>query len=132
MLPPSAVGILVIDDAPGVVNSVVRLLRRDGYAGETARHGREALALRHEDHDAVIRCDLRMPDLDGPAFYALLLRQSPSLPHRVMFLTGDTMRSESTTFLAQCGKPWVRKPCTAAAVRRAIAQVLHDAEPSSA
>jgi CheY-like chemotaxis protein len=38
----------------------------------------------------VILCDLHMPDLDGPAFYAILVRQYPTLRQRVIFLTGDT------------------------------------------
>ena len=30
-------------------------------------------------------CDLQMPDVDGPAFYALLTQQYPALRQRVIF-----------------------------------------------
>ena len=48
----------------------------------------------------------------------------PALARRVIFFTGDTLNSASMTFLEQCGRPWLRKPCTIAEVRRAIQQML--------
>src|SRR4030095_9541104 len=50
--------------------------------------------------------------------------QSPALCQRIIFVTGDTLNVESTAFLAQCGQPYLYKPCTAAAVREAIQQQL--------
>ena len=94
---------------------------------DTAANGQRALALLQERRYDVILCDLRMPELDGPTFSNLLTRQYPSLRQRVIFLTGDTLRADSMAFLAQCGQPWVPKPCTVAAIRRAMAQVLRAA-----
>jgi CheY-like chemotaxis protein len=82
--------ILVIDDEPSVVRALAALLRRDGYRVATAPNGRHALAQLQEQPYDVILCDLRMPELDGPAFYAILTRQYPALRQRVIFLTGDT------------------------------------------
>ena len=65
-----------------------------------------------------------MSDLDGPAFYAILVRQYPSLRQRVIVLTGDTMWSIHRTFLTQRGRPWLRKPCPIATIQRAIQAVL--------
>jgi hypothetical protein len=45
----------------------------------------------------------------------------------VLFLTGDTLGADSTAFLAQCGQPWLYKPCNAAAIRHATQQMLHTA-----
>jgi CheY-like chemotaxis protein len=131
MAPANSLRTLVIDDDPGVVNALTRLLSRDGYLVHTASNGYEALALLHEYGYNLILCDLRLPELDGRDFYALLLRWYPFLHQRVIFLTGDTLSIESMTFLEQCGQPWVSKPCNAAEVRSAIEQVLHDAEPCS-
>jgi len=77
--------ILVIDDEPSVLRALARLLRRDGYLVSTASNGRHALARLQERHYDVIVCDLRMPELDGPAFYAILTRQYPALRQRVIF-----------------------------------------------
>jgi len=116
--------ILVIDDEPSVIRALSGLLRRDGYVVGTASNGRHALAqLQVQPYD-VILCDLRMPELDGPAFYDLLTRQYPTLRQRVIFLTGDASGAASGRFLTQCGRPWLRKPSPITAIRRAIQDVL--------
>ena len=119
--------ILVIDDEPGIVHALTRLLQRDGYAVETAGNGRDGLAALHVKRYDVILCDLRMPELDGRAFYAHLRQRAPTLCQRVIFLTGDSSAADHQAFLAQCGRPWLDKPCSTAAIRRAIAQVLERA-----
>ena len=92
------------------VRALTRLLCRDGYRVGTASNGRHALAqLQAQPYDVIV-CDLRMPELDGPAFYAILTRQYPALRQRVIFLTGDAGGEASRTFLTQCGRPWLRKP----------------------
>jgi CheY-like chemotaxis protein len=122
---PTPVKLLLIDDQPSFVRALIRLLHRDGYTVETAANGHEALAQLPAHHYDVIVCDLLMPALDGRAFYDLLRRQFPSLCQRVIFVTGDTLGVDSTAFLAQCGQPYLYKPCTAAEVRSAIQQTLH-------
>ena len=80
----------------------------------------------------VIVCDLRMPELDGPAFSAILTQQYPALRQRVIFLTGDTGGDASRTFLTQSGRPWPRKPSPITTIRRAIQYVLQAAPPAEA
>jgi len=116
--------LLLIDDEPGFVGALAQLLRRDGYTVDTADTGPRALALLRAQPYDVILCDLYLPELDGPALYALLQRQYPSLLQRVIFVTGDTMGDDSTAFLTQCGLPYLYKPCTAAAIRSAIQERL--------
>jgi CheY-like chemotaxis protein len=124
MAPYTSGGILVIDDEVSLVRALARLLQRDGYVVATACNGRHALTQLQERPYDVIVCDLHMPDLDGPAFYAILARQHPALRQRVIFLTGDTGGAASRTFLTQCGRPWLPKPCPIATIRRAIQHVL--------
>ena len=125
MAPQPACTILVIDDDPSIVSALARLLQRDGHTVETADNGQQALArLRAHPYDLIL-CDLRMPDLDGPAFYDILTRQYPSMCPRVIFLTGDTLSLESQAFLERSGRLWLPKPFNAAAVRSVIAQALH-------
>ena len=120
--------ILLIDDEPSFVRALARLLRQDGYTVDTASDGHLALRSVQAQRYDVVLCDLRMPGLDGPAFYARLGAQYPALRQRVLFLTGDTLGADSQAFLAQCGQPWVAKPCDAAGIRRAIQQLLHAVE----
>ena len=79
----------MIDDEPSVVRALTGLLSRDGYSVGTASNGQHALTQLQERHYDVILCDLHMPELDGPAFYAILACQYPALRQRVIFLTGD-------------------------------------------
>ena len=130
MAPPLAGTILVIDDEPSIARGLAQLLRRDGHSVETADNGSRALALLHERRYDVIVCDLHMPDLDGPAFYALLTQQYPALRQRVIFLTGNTGGAGSRTFLEQSGRPWLRKPSPIATIRRAIQDVLQACPPA--
>ena len=119
--------ILVIDDEPSVIRALTGLLRRDGYLVGTASNGRHAMVQLQEQPYDVIVCDLHMPDLDGPAFYALLTCEYPALCQRVIFLTGDTRGVASRTFLTQCGRPWLsdsNRTILAAKELRHIAQTL--------
>lgn len=128
---PTPGTILVIDDEPSITRGLAQLLRREGYRVATAANGRHALAqLRAQPFD-VILSDLQMPDLDGPAFYALLGQQYPALCPRVIFLTGAASEATTQAFLAQCGQPWLRKPFAFAVLRRVLAQMLGEGPPAS-
>jgi CheY-like chemotaxis protein len=119
---------LLIDDEPSFVRALARLLRHDGHTVDTAANGDLALTYVHAQRYDVVLCDLRMPGLDGPTFYARLCAQYPALRQRVLFLTGDALDADSQAFLAQCGQSWVTKPCAAATIRSAIQQLLHAVE----
>jgi signal transduction histidine kinase/CheY-like chemotaxis protein len=116
--------ILLIDDEPGVQRALRQLLQRSGYDITTATNGHEGLAAVEARSYAVILCDMRMPDLDGPGFYRALAHRHPRLVSRVIFLTGDVMSPEAEAFFAQVGRPRLVKPFNAQEVRRVIAQVL--------
>ena len=124
MTPHTTRRILVVDDELSMVRALARLLQRDGYVVATARNGRQALAAIQGQHFDVILCDLRMPKLDGRAFYAHVRQQAPALCQRVIFLTGDSSAADHQEFLAQCGRPWLEKPCPIAVLRKAIQQVV--------
>jgi CheY-like chemotaxis protein len=124
MAPQNALQVLVVDDDPGILSGLTRLLQRDGHTVETATDGQAALALLQEGGYDLILCDLLMPELDGRTLYGLLQRQLPALCQRMIFLTGDTLSPETMRFVGQCGQPWIPKPCSIAEVRTAMAQVL--------
>ena len=116
--------ILVVDDEPSIVRGLTRLLRHEGYEVTAARNGCEALAQLHHQRYDVILTDLRMPTLDGCAFYARLRQRWPALCQRVIFLTGVSDDADSQAFLVQSGRPWLPKPYAMAALRSLIQQTL--------
>ena len=125
MAPQTALQVLVIDDEPGILSWLTRLLQRDWHTVQTATDGQAALTLLQKGCYDLILCDLLMPALDGRTLYEVLLRQEPALCQRFIFLTGDTLGVDSQAFLAQCGQPWLAKPCSIDEIRIVMAQVLH-------
>ena len=60
--------LLLVDDEPGILSSLRRLLRPAGYKIFTAEGGKAGLEiLEHESVDLVIS-DMRMPEMDGAQF----------------------------------------------------------------
>jgi DNA-binding response OmpR family regulator len=130
---PDASGrILVIDDERSFVSGLAQILRRDGYTVDTADNGTAGLTQLQAHRYDVLLCDLRMPSLNGPDLYAIVLRQYAYLSQRVIFLTGDTLSTDSIVFLEKCAQPWLAKPCNAAAIRSAIQHVLQAVAPHTA
>jgi two-component system response regulator AtoC len=60
--------ILVVDDEPGLRQTVSRILAAEGYDTFTASHGEEALAALAENDADIVLCDLRMPKMSGLDF----------------------------------------------------------------
>lgn len=102
--------LLLVDDEPGVISSLKRLLRRENYRILTASSGEEALTLIAENEVGVILTDQRMSGMSGTE---LLARVRSMHPHIVrMVLSGYTgldslaeaiNRGEIFKFLT---KPW--------------------------
>jgi signal transduction histidine kinase/sensor domain CHASE-containing protein/ActR/RegA family two-component response regulator len=118
--------ILVVDDEPGITSALAYLLSRDGYVVDTASNGRLALEKLDKRAYDLILCDLRMPELDGPGLYREVEQHCPPLLQRIVFLTGDTLSSETRIFLDSADMPYLSKPFRAADVRRVVQQRLQD------
>lgn len=78
--------ILVVEDEASVRGLIDRILRREGYAIETASDGQEGLEkLRADDYDLVIS-DIVMPRMKGTEMVRELRKENEALP--VIFVTG--------------------------------------------
>ncbi len=60
--------ILIVDDEPGILASMRRLLRRDGYEILTANSAREGFDILGRHEVQVILSDQRMPEMSGTEF----------------------------------------------------------------
>jgi len=102
--------ILLVEDEAALAAAVSDALRDAGYLVEHAGDGEEALTrIKEQAYDLVI-CDLKMPRLDGKAFYRMLAAAAPGLTKRVIFVTGDVAGDEADTFLEESGCRWLAKP----------------------
>ena len=116
--------ILVVEDEVALADAVADMLRDAGYVVERAADGKEALArIRARQFDLVI-CDLKMPRVDGKAFYRALADVSPGLASKVVFVTGDVAGTEADQFLRESGCRWLAKPFRLADLRRVVAEAL--------
>ena len=57
--------VMVVDDASLTRETLTRLLKREGYATQSASTGREALHLIEEQQPDLVLLDVMMPDVDG-------------------------------------------------------------------
>lgn len=106
---PSLGRVLVVDDEPEM-----HTVLRAGLESLTSASvvcvggGRQALErLQGERFDAVV-CDLMMPDVDGAAVHAAMVRQG--LGRRMVVMTGGAFSPSARAFVAAFDGPILRKP----------------------
>ena len=83
----SAADILLIEDEPGVMDVMLRVLRRAGYTVRTAQDGAAALAALEQCAPGLAILDLVLPGISGFAVLAHIHRQYPTLP--VIIITAN-------------------------------------------
>jgi CheY-like chemotaxis protein len=127
--------IMVVEDEPTIAQLVVDVLREEGHHVDAVLDSQEGLAqISHASYDLVI-CDLRMPRLDGPAFYDSLVRSGSPLADRIIFITGDTLAPRTAQFLQVSGLPFLAKPFLVQELMLVVNQKLraiHDADGGEA
>lgn len=107
---PAGSTALLVEDEPALRAAVGDALGDAGFVVDRAADGEEALArVRARDYDLIV-CDLKMPRLDGPAFFARLSEEKPALARRVVFVTGDVAGTDAERFLESSGCRWLAKP----------------------
>jgi len=116
--------ILLVEDETALASAVMDALGDAGYVVERAADGEEALGkVQARGFDLVI-CDLKMPRLDGKAFYRRLATAVPELAKRVIFVTGDIAGTDAEAFLAESGCRWLAKPFRLGDLLRAVREGL--------
>jgi CheY-like chemotaxis protein len=86
------VHVLVVDDEPGIRETVTAMLEIEGYDVAEAKDGVDALAQVQARQPDVILLDMRMPGLDGWGFAAELRARDLSIPIVVMTAARDAAR----------------------------------------
>jgi two-component system NtrC family sensor kinase len=123
--PVAGASVLVVEDEAPLAAAVTDCLREAGYAVDRAADGEEALAKVAERAFDVVVCDLKMPRLDGKAFYRQLAARSPRTAQRVIFVTGDVAGTDAEQFLEESGCRWLAKPFRLGDLLRAVSERLN-------
>lgn len=99
--------ILVVDDAPSILEVVVLMLEVHGYTTESARDGAEALEIIERQRPALVLLDMRMPRMDGWGFARAMKDRGIEVPVIVMTAAQDARRwAEEIDADAYLGKPF--------------------------
>ncbi len=72
--------ILVVDDEPLVCDAVKMMLEFDGHEVQTARSGKDALAMLAKRHFDLVITDYEMPSMKGDELAAAIKAHSPRQP----------------------------------------------------
>jgi len=101
--------VLIIDDEPGVLRALRRLLK--DHEVVEAESGEEALDLLTKDHRFdVILCDVMMRPTSGMDVHRWLLSHHPFLARQVVFLTGGAFTPNAREYLARVENLRIEKP----------------------
>ena len=115
--------ILVVDDEPGMLRAVDRVLGSEHHVVGT-RLSREALAVASEFRPELAIIDIRMPDLDGFALLAQLKERFPGLD--VILMTGsvDDLDDKLVRAIRSTAFYFIQKPFDREVLRTLVERCL--------
>ena len=116
--------VLVVEDEAALAAAVSDALTDAGFVVDRAGDGEEALARVDEHPYDLVICDLKMPRVDGMAFYRAIAATAPALAARLIFVTGDVVGTDAERFLEESGCRWLAKPFRLGDLLRAARDVL--------
>jgi CheY-like chemotaxis protein len=115
---------LVVEDEQALGDAVADAMRDAGFEVDRAGDGEEAIIRTQERAYDVIVCDLKMPRVDGMAFFDHLSATAPALTRRIIFVTGDVAGTEAEAFLARSKCRWLAKPFRLRDIVRTAREVI--------
>ena len=115
--------ILVMDDDERERQETARILGEAGYAVDTAATKADVVTLLTRHGYDLVLADLKMPELNGPAFYQLLTESCGTVPP-VIFRIERGYTPEYANFLMRLAAPVLMKPAPAADLCLAVERQL--------
>jgi DNA-binding response OmpR family regulator len=115
--------ILVVDDDERERQDALRILGGAGYAVDSAATKADVVTLLNQHGYDLVLADLKMPGLNGPAFYQLLKESCQTAPP-VIFRIERGYTPEYANFLMRLAAPVLMKPASAADLCLAVERQL--------
>jgi EAL domain-containing protein (putative c-di-GMP-specific phosphodiesterase class I) len=103
--------VLLVDDEPGLVRALAKLLSNNGYVVTAASNGLEAIALMQAAAFDVIVSDIRMPGMDGLNLLRAIRNLDLDVP--VVFLTGSPSLESAMKAMEHGAFRYLTKPIDA-------------------
>jgi two-component system nitrogen regulation response regulator NtrX len=103
-----AESILIVDDEPGILNSVSKILEDEGYQVMVAKSGAEALKIVAAEGPDLVLLDIWMPEMDGLETLKRAREQSPRL--QVMMMSGHGSIETAVKAIKLGAYDYIEKP----------------------
>jgi DNA-binding NtrC family response regulator len=102
--------ILLVDDEQDILDILSRTLEMAGYHIDLASNGKRALEMVAARKYDLIITNIRMPIMNGEAFYRILSNSFPHMARKVIFCTGDIAYLTTQASPSNTGVPVILKP----------------------
>lgn len=124
---PAPIGrrrILVVDDEERERAGAAQALGEAGYVVDSAATKAEVVTLLAKHNYDLVLADLKMPGINGPAFYQMLREACRGTMPPVIFSLQRGYTPEYANFLMRLAAPVLMKPLPAAELRQAVERLL--------
>jgi two-component system NtrC family sensor kinase len=116
--------VLIVENERALAAAVAEGLDEAGLQVTHADDGEQALALMERNRYDIVVCDLKMPRVDGVAFYKAVQSRTAIALTPVIFMTGDVADTDAARFFEETGCRWLAKPFRLADLLGAIRETL--------
>ena len=121
-MPPSLSTVYLVDDEPGMIKALARLLRAEKFEVRGFTSASAFLEAYRPEQTACLVLDVAMPELNGLELQQRLTHQGILIP--IIFLTGQGDIPMSVRAIKAGATDFLTKPVDAAALVRAVRSAL--------
>lgn len=114
--------VLTVDDEPGMLLVISRILESAGYTVHTAENAQTGLEILRKTHPDVILLDIRLPDMDGPEVLKEIKKLYPEIP--VIMCSGFGDVETAVQIVKQGASNYISKPFKNEEVLKVVKNVL--------
>lgn len=108
--PERQVLVLIVDDSPTETHILANMLKKAGYAVETASNGEEGVQRARALHPDVILMDVIMPVLNGFEATRMLRRDAATADIPIIMVTTKDLQTDRAWGLRQGATDYLTKP----------------------
>ncbi len=119
-----SLNILVVDDEEPVIRLISRLLHDLGHRSTVTMSGEAGLAASSREPFDMVLTDVRMPGMSGFELLSAIRERDPDMAERVIFITGDTLSTDTLEQLERSGSIYLSKPFSIDQLESAIRELL--------
>jgi two-component system, NtrC family, sensor kinase len=124
--------ILVVDDEKYILDFFVEVFNTLPAQVDLAADGRAAMQKVKEGEYDLIVSDFKMPQMSGRELFHWIRENRPQLASRIIFVTGDTVSTETRSFFEDNHNRYLAKPFKIEEVKEIVQQALETAAKAAA